>query len=141
MAAADVGIDVSATIEQCGAVVGKLSALVDKTGNSNLEDSSQLSPLGLSAADTAAAGEVIGRNVIRGHSFCVTRDGRVCNAMHAIAEGDSLVALAGYDKLFVLRPVGDKYRLIGDAYVHGLMYGEAYDGLDPDEVDYDIELI
>lgn len=45
-----------------------------------------------------------------------------------------------YSSSFVLRPVGDKYRLVGDAYVDGAMYEEAYEGLDPDEVDCGIGL-
>jgi hypothetical protein len=47
----------------------------------------------------------------------------------------------GADLLFILRPAGDEYRLIGDAYVDGLMLGEAYEGVDPDEVDHDIVLV
>jgi hypothetical protein len=61
--------------------------------------------------------------------------------MHATKERDVITALEGADRLFILRPVDNRYQPIGDAYVHGLMYGEAYRGLDLDEVDYDIELI
>jgi hypothetical protein len=42
----------------------------------------------------------------------------------------------------ILQPAeGEGYRIIGDVYVDGLMFGEAYEGINADEVDYDIELI
>ena len=39
--------------------------------------------------------------------------------------GDIVVILYGWKTPFVLRPVSDGYRLIGECYVHGLMHGEA----------------
>ena len=79
---------------------------------------------------------------ISGRCFCVSKTGRYCNVMHQVQEGDVVVSLEGYDRLFVLRPVeGERYQIIGDAYVDGLMRGEAYEGLDPDEVDCDIALV
>lgn len=45
--------------------------------------------------------------------------------------GDEIWLLAGAKVPFVLRPYDDgKYLLVGDAYVHGIMHGEAFDGLD-----------
>jgi hypothetical protein len=62
--------------------------------------------------------------------------------MNKIESGDVIAAFRGADKLYALRPVeGGRYRLVGDAYVDGLMFGEAYEGVDADEVVYDIELI
>jgi hypothetical protein len=62
--------------------------------------------------------------------------------MNKIESDDVIAAFRGADRLYVLRPVeGGRYRLVGDAYVDGLMFGEAYEGVDADEVDYDIELI
>jgi hypothetical protein len=62
--------------------------------------------------------------------------------MNKIEAEDVIAAFRGGDRFYVLRPAeGGRYRVIGDAYVYGLMNGEAYDDLDPDEVDYDIELI
>ena len=40
-------------------------------------------------------------------------------------EGDLLYALFGGSVLYVLRPAGDRFMLIGECYVHGLMDGEA----------------
>jgi hypothetical protein len=47
-----------------------------------------------------------------------------------------------YIVIYVLRTAeGRKYRVVGNAYVPGLMNGQAYNGFDPDEVDYNMELI
>jgi hypothetical protein len=78
---------------------------------------------------------------IDGRTLCTTEQRRICNGMNEVKEGDVIAAFQGASVLYVLRPVGTQYQLIGDAYVDGLLDGEAYEGLDPDEVDYDIELI
>jgi hypothetical protein len=81
--------------------------------------------------------------LLRGRSFTVTDNGLVCNVMNEVRQGDVVAAFEGADRLYVLRPTvsGTQYRLVGDAWVDGLMHGEAYEGLDPDEVDCDIEII
>jgi hypothetical protein len=63
--------------------------------------------------------------------------------MNEVAKGDVVAAFEGAERLFILRPVAvtGKYRVVGDAFIDGLMNGEAYEGLDPDDVDYDIELV
>jgi len=96
----------------------------------------------LSAAELDAT-SCIGENMLhQGRSFCTTKQGRICNCMNKIEAEDVIAAFRGADRLYVLRPAeGGRYRLVGGAYVHGLMFGEAYEGLDPDKVDYDIELI
>jgi hypothetical protein len=76
-----------------------------------------------------------------GRSIGFTQSGRIFSAMHGLEEGDVVVALEGSGVLWTLRPLGDKYRLIGDMFVDGLMQGEAYEGLNSDEVDYDIKII
>lgn len=40
--------------------------------------------------------------------------------------GDSVFLLKGGSRPFVLRRVADKWRLVGDAYVHGIMFGGAF---------------
>ena len=44
---------------------------------------------------------------------------------HQAKEGDLLYALFGGSVLYVLRPEGDRFLLVGECYVHGLMDGEA----------------
>ncbi|SMR49464.1 unnamed protein product [Zymoseptoria tritici ST99CH_3D1] len=41
--------------------------------------------------------------------------------------GDSVVLFKGASMPFVIRRSGDQWRLIGEAYVHGIMYGAAFD--------------
>ncbi|KAJ6007733.1 hypothetical protein N7540_011709 [Penicillium herquei] len=75
-----------------------------------------------------------------------TRSGRFFNAMNTVHKDDSIVALQGADRLFVIRrsasayPDGNAYKLVGDIFVDGLMDEEAYENQDPDIVDYEIEL-
>ncbi|KAB8203826.1 heterokaryon incompatibility protein-domain-containing protein [Aspergillus parasiticus] len=70
----------------------------------------------------------------------LTRAERMYNASDTVQDGDAILALQGADRLFVIRLCGeDTYSLIGDIFVHGLMYGEAYENQDSSEVDYDIK--
>lgn len=41
-----------------------------------------------------------------------------------VRPGDRVCILYGLDVPFVLRPVGDRYELVGEAWVHGIMDGE-----------------
>ncbi|OAG01196.1 uncharacterized protein CC84DRAFT_1229978 [Paraphaeosphaeria sporulosa] len=77
----------------------------------------------------------------RGRTPSVTKNKRPRNGMIEVLEGDVIVALQGADSLFVLRSAGSKYRLVGDAWVDGLMNSEAYQGLGSDQVDVDIDII
>ena len=45
--------------------------------------------------------------------------------------GDVAVVLFGAPLCLILRPVGHRYQLVGDAYVHGIMHGELVEGLEP----------
>jgi hypothetical protein len=125
-----------AVIACCQSVIDSIAALLSDIGVTFTRAADPLSP-----AEDAAATEVWNRVFVAGRTFCVTEQDRICNCMNEVKEGDVIAAFEGADRLYVLRPVGNQYQLIGDAYVDGLMKGEAYEGLDPDEVDYDIELI
>ncbi|PMD30290.1 HET-domain-containing protein [Hyaloscypha variabilis F] len=96
----------------------------------------------LSAIEDNAVDHVWKYAYMEGRSFCITKEKRVCSCSSKIESGDVIAAFCGADRLFVLRPTGGgRYRLVGDAYVDGLMFGEAYEGVNADEVDYDIGLI
>lgn len=49
-------------------------------------------------------------------------------------EGDIVTILYGGDLYFVLRPKGDLYELIGDAYVHGVIKGELFEDIDTNQM-------
>ena len=85
--------------------------------------------------------EVTEHLLLEGRAFSVTDQGISCNAMNGVKQGDVIAAFQGTERLYVLRQVGHQYRLVGDAMVPGMMLGEAYQGLDPGKVDYEIELI
>lgn len=43
----------------------------------------------------------------------------------SVVEGDQIAIVLGGDTPFILREVEDAHVLVRDAYVYGLMYGEA----------------
>lgn len=68
--------------------------------------------------------------------FSITKDGNFCLVpMHA-QEGDTIVLLKGGRTLYVVRNEGDGYLLVGEAYVHGLMNGEALENDSKFEADF-----
>jgi len=130
--------DIKALIKQCSSFVQELVKTFpdDQPNPQRFTADTPLTP-----QQVEAANDLVVAVLYRGRSFCVTDGGRLCNAMHDPQKGDVVAAFQGGDRLFILRPVGHRFRLVGDAFVDGWMEGEAYEGLDPDEVDYDIELV
>jgi hypothetical protein len=64
-----------------------------------------------------------------GRAFVSTEGGRIGLAPQHTRPGDKVVILWNAGSPYVLRPVGDgSFKLVGEAYVHGLMYGEALVG-------------
>jgi hypothetical protein len=61
-----------------------------------------------------------------GRAFVSTRHGRIGLAPKHTQPGDVVVILWNAGSPYVLRPVGNRnFKLVGEAYIHGLMYGEA----------------
>ena len=62
-----------------------------------------------------------------GRSFCMTEQGQIGICPPATMAGDHVCALAGANTVFVLRQTAraNEYLLVGDAYLHGFMDGEA----------------
>ncbi|OCK74097.1 hypothetical protein K432DRAFT_311387 [Lepidopterella palustris CBS 459.81] len=55
-----------------------------------------------------------------------TREDQLGNGPRSIKENDEVWVLAGTKVPYVLRPVGSlQYELVGEAFIHGVMYGEA----------------
>ena len=59
-----------------------------------------------------------------GRSFAATSHSRLALVPKVAAAGDQLHVLPGGLKPFVLRPYGSGFRVLGEAYVHGIMHGE-----------------
>lgn len=84
----------------------------------------------LQAMLTSAA-ERIGREqamrvegIVAERAFVGTAHGLVALAPRRVNPGDLIITPFGSSTPFVLRPAGDAYTLLGDAYVHGIMHGE-----------------
>ena len=118
-------------------LIETLAPLILETSHNSFSIEAKLRP-----SEYDAAMNVWNNLGIQGRSLCTTHQRHVGNCMNKIESNDVIAAFRGGDRLYVLRPAeGGRYRLVGDAYVDGLMFGEAYEGVDPYEVDYDIELI
>lgn len=61
----------------------------------------------------------------RGRTLFVSATGHVGLAPHGVREGDLIFIVLGSDVPFVLRQNGEAYELLGEAYVQGIMDGEA----------------
>jgi hypothetical protein len=68
--------------------------------------------------------------------FFVTRKGYFGTGPHELKDGDEIYIVAGGNLPLVLRPVlnskPNTFELIGDCYVHGIMYGEAVSDTPPE---------
>jgi hypothetical protein len=66
-----------------------------------------------------------------------TERGHIGLGPKALQPGDSVWVLSGGRSLFILRQIDtndeSRYRLVGEAYVHGVMYGEAVKDLGPED--------
>ncbi|KAJ9156280.1 hypothetical protein NKR23_g1143 [Pleurostoma richardsiae] len=75
-----------------------------------------------------------GRRIFR------TRDNYLGNGPRSIEVGDEVWVLAGLKVPFLLRPQGNgRYLAVGDAYVHGLMHGEALERKGSDFVTVELD--
>ena len=59
-------------------------------------------------------------------------------ALGIITEGDCLCILLGEDTPFVLRPDSDVRRFVAEAYVYGIMDGEAMERTRKEGFEYEI---
>lgn len=73
-----------------------------------------------------------------GRCFFVTEGGRLGVGPVGAQQGDQICVLYGAAMLSVLRPTEERYELIGESYVHGIMHGEAL-GLGLEDVEFCIQ--
>jgi hypothetical protein len=95
-------------------------------------------------------------NVLGDRAFFITRDGKMGLGPWSTSRGDKVVILSGASVPALLRRTGNAkwspemtddqnpvlrelgpYQVVGEAYVHGIMGGEAVDGFDWDR-DYEV---
>ena len=62
--------------------------------------------------------------------FLITGQGYVGWAPRCTRNGDKIFVLLGCGTPVILRPHGDAYKLIGECYVHGIMYDKVIDDLE-----------
>jgi hypothetical protein len=76
------------------------------------------------------------RTVCRGRTFLITEKGYYGLGPRITKPGDLCCVLFGADVPFILRKVdgAEKYKLVGEAYIHGLMDGEAMGMLEKGEL-------
>lgn len=93
-------------------------------------ETSDLAPEGITALRDAAKGGDIGM-FLRDVRFCLnrklfsTRNGMLGVGPPIVREGDLCCILFNARVPFILRQVGSQYRLVGEAYIQGVMKGEA----------------
>ncbi|KIW34735.1 uncharacterized protein PV07_01493 [Cladophialophora immunda] len=61
---------------------------------------------------------------VSSRAFFATNTNYVGFGPTCTAPGDQVYLLLGSDVPFILRPAGEKFKLVGACYVHGIMYGE-----------------
>ena len=67
-------------------------------------------------------------NECRGRAFFISREGYIGLVPHGAKQGDMIAVLLGGVVPVVLRPKAQGFILVGECYVHGIMYGELLRG-------------
>jgi hypothetical protein len=62
----------------------------------------------------------------RGKCFFMTKDSRMGTGQGQVSEGNVVAVVAGLKMPLILAAVKEHFRLVGHAYVHGIMDGEAW---------------
>jgi len=66
-------------------------------------------------------------DIMTERKYFVSASGYLGMGPSGATSGDFIVLMFGCKMPYILRPIGGKYRFIGDAYVHGIMDGELID--------------
>ena len=82
------------------------------------------------SADVSFAFEQSIQIMQAGRRLITTTKGYIGLAPSGVKRGDKVCVLLGCHVPMILRAVHGHYQVIGDAYVHGMMHGEAVDGLE-----------
>lgn len=67
------------------------------------------------------------KKACKGRRIFLIRKGYLGLAPSTMDKGDVVALLAGGNTPYIVRPVKkDKYKLVGECYVHGIMHGQAW---------------
>jgi hypothetical protein len=102
-----------------GYYIGENTSQSPRRRGSVLDEADLASNPGHNALQTLTLGPTRGRNMF------VTGTGWLGLAPHGTQQGDVIFVVVGADVPFVLRQCGEAYEIIGEAYVEGIMHGEA----------------
>lgn len=101
------------------------------TGRGGLDEDKLGSRKPRSAGDTFRKARTAMINATKNRRLGRTANGYIGLFPEHSQAGDGVFVLGGCHTPYVLRPRGDKFKLIGECYVHGMMGGEVT-GLNPD---------
>jgi hypothetical protein len=73
------------------------------------------------------------RSTISRRRFITTVNGYLGIAYDSVRRGDRICIALGGRMPLVLRPIDGTYKVIGECYVHGLMFGEALNNIKSEE--------
>ncbi|MCJ1262130.1 hypothetical protein MMC22_002000 [Lobaria immixta] len=70
------------------------------------------------------------QSTMSGRRLITSEKGYLGIANESVCQGDYICIFLGGRMPVVLRPIGDTYRFIGECYIHGIMFGQAWDTLE-----------
>lgn len=123
-------------------VAGWFEHQMTKSGFNSMFDNSLIQLMALECRSQADVGEVWDRasptdrrfatgfkrrmsDVLIGRSFCITERGLIGLLPNDSKPGDILAVIHGLPTPYIIRQKGENFVLVGECYIHGIMYGEA----------------
>jgi len=102
----------------------QLETIIDHAAKCSSGQIDLLNPLGLSADVFVLRAQLSGSN----RRLFLTSEKWLGSGPELLESGDEVWLMKNAAVPFILRPTGDEqYKLVGEAYVHGIMYGELVD--------------
>jgi hypothetical protein len=81
--------------------------------------------------------KAIVQSILREDAVVVTERGCIGQGTNICRVGDLLCVLLGCNLSVILRPVEKHYEFIGEAYLHGIMHGEAIQAMEEGKVQFE----
>lgn len=70
------------------------------------------------------------QSTMSGRRLITSEKGYLGIANESVRQGDYICIFLGGRMPVVIRPIGDTYHFIGECYIHGIMFGQAWDTLE-----------